>query len=93
MTNDPASGPKDALNKARRFALVASAAVIILLIVIAALARLDLFRAGFHANLAIFLGVIGTLGLGVGLMALSFYSNRSGADDAVRGMGEDDRTR
>lgn len=93
MSDDPAPCQKAALQKARRFALLASAAVIILLVAAAALARLDLFRAGFHANLAILLGVVGTIGLGVGLMALSFYSNRSGADDAVRGMGEDDRTR
>jgi hypothetical protein len=93
MKNDPASDPKDAARRARRFAIAASAAVLFILVFIAAFARLNLFGAGLHANLALFLGVAGTLGLGVGLMALSFYSNRSGADDAVRGMGEDDRTR
>ena len=33
---------------------------------------------------AYFLGVTFTIGLGVGLMTLVFYSNRSGQDDAVR---------
>lgn len=38
------------------------------------------FDWGFHAGLAIVLGVGATILLGVGLMALSFYSSRSGAD-------------
>ena len=35
----------------------------------------------FHGMLALALGVIVTLGLGIGLMALVFYSNRRGYDD------------
>ena len=35
----------------------------------------------FHGMLALALGVIVTLGLGMGLMALVFYSNRRGYDD------------
>lgn len=37
---------------------------------------------------ALVLGIIGTVGLGVGLMALVFYSHRYGYDDKI---GGDDR--
>ncbi len=36
---------------------------------------------GFHGWAALFLGSAGTFGLGVGLMALSFYSHRRGYDE------------
>ena len=36
-----------------------------------------------HGIAALALGVILTLGLGIGLMALVFYSNRKGHDDAA----------
>ena len=36
---------------------------------------------GFHGWLAIILGTIGILGLGAGLMWLSFYSHRHGIDE------------
>ncbi|WP_019962288.1 hypothetical protein [Woodsholea maritima] len=37
----------------------------------------------WHGYLALFLGVVISLGLGGGLMALSFYSSRSGWDEAA----------
>lgn len=36
---------------------------------------------GMHGWLALIAGVLGTILLGCGLMALSFYSSRSGHDD------------
>jgi hypothetical protein len=36
------------------------------------------------------LGALGTIGVGVGLMALTFYSSRSGADDEVKTGAPDD---
>ena len=38
-----------------------------------------------HGYIALVLGCIGTVGLGVGLMALVFYSNRYGYDERVGG--------
>jgi asparagine N-glycosylation enzyme membrane subunit Stt3 len=47
---------------------------------------------GFHslgldtkATIAVILGVVGTIGLAVGLMALTFYSDRSGRDQMIGG--------
>lgn len=76
-----------------RFGALASAILFAIIIVLGFAARLEIFNAGFHVSFALILGVAGTILLGVGLMALSFYSDRSGADDAVRGMGGDDSTR
>lgn len=36
---------------------------------------------GFHGWVALIAGAVGTIVLGCGLMALSFYSNRSGHDE------------
>jgi heme/copper-type cytochrome/quinol oxidase subunit 3 len=41
-----------------------------------------------HGYIALVLGVIGTIGLGVGLMALVFYSHRYGYDERVGGGDE-----
>lgn len=40
---------------------------------------------GTNGYVAMILGVIGTVGLGVGLMALVFFSHRAGYDDEVGG--------
>jgi uncharacterized membrane protein YedE/YeeE len=42
-----------------------------------------------HGYIALVLGTIGTAGLGVGLMALVFYSHRYGYDERV-GSGDDE---
>jgi hypothetical protein len=44
---------------------------------------------GLQAMIALTLGTILTAGLGVGLMALVFYSDRSGMDDRVCDAGKD----
>lgn len=89
-TKAPADNPKDARSRALRFGAVATALLAALVGGFALLTRLEVFGAGFHVNFALFLGVAGTILLGVGLMALSFYSDRSGADDRVLGMGDDE---
>ena len=52
--------------------------------------RFEIFGAGFHVNFALLLGIAGTILLGVGLMALTFYSDRSGADDSVVNLDRHD---
>ena len=42
-----------------------------------------------HGYLALALGVLASLGLGVGLMALTFYSARAGYDDQVENEDRD----
>ncbi|HKW52324.1 MAG TPA: hypothetical protein VJO12_01425 [Stellaceae bacterium] len=42
-----------------------------------------------HGYIALVLGCIGTIGLGVGLMALVFYSHRYGYDERVGGGGDE----
>lgn len=41
-------------------------------------------RIGLHGYLALFLGIAGTLAVGIGLMSLVFYSSRHGYDDIDR---------
>ncbi|HBK92873.1 MAG TPA: hypothetical protein DDZ68_14495 [Parvularcula sp.] len=74
---------------ARRFGAVAAGLLSAAAIAVVALARFDFLGAGVHVNLAMLLGALGTIGVGVGLMALTFYSSRSGADDEVK-MGSPD---
>lgn len=44
--------------------------------------RLD-WHMSIHGWIALILGVVVSIGLGAGLMALSFYSSRHGYDDRV----------
>jgi hypothetical protein len=79
----------------RRAALVLAA---LALLVVAALLALGVYTwqslgdVEMDANgyLALVLGVVGTVALGVGLMALLFYSNRHGYDDAAGGKKDKD---
>ena len=48
---------------------------------------------GINGYIALTLGVIGTAGLGGGLMALVFYSNRHGYDDDVGSIAPDEKDR
>ncbi|MBI1393764.1 MAG: hypothetical protein GC152_13585 [Alphaproteobacteria bacterium] len=65
------------------FAVLTTLGVTIALLLIALLARFEAFGAGFHVRFAMFLGVAGTIGVAVGLMALVFHSDRSGHDDRI----------
>ncbi len=75
---------RTARSAARRFGALAAGALLAVSALIVAAARFDFLGAGFHANLAMLLGALGAIGVGVGLMALTFYSSRSGADDDRR---------
>jgi len=87
-----AADRRDAVRKAWRFGRVATAILVAASIALAAATRFEILSAGFHVNFALVLGVLGAILLGVGLMALSFYSDRSGADDGVIGMSRDEWT-
>lgn len=86
--NQPGSGPsadRPAIaRRALRTGLLAAGLLVAVMVGLAATARLEIFGSGFHATLALILGIGGTIILGAGLMALSFYSARAGIDDEVR---------
>jgi len=69
--------------------VVAAAAVIsalaLLAIGIYAWQALGTSALTMHGYIALVLGTIGTVGLGVGLMVLIFYSHRHGYDERVGG--------
>jgi hypothetical protein len=46
---------------------------------------------GVNGYIALTLGIVGTAGLGAGLMALLFYSSRHGYDDQVGGNDPDEK--
>ena len=45
---------------------------------------------GFHGWLAVILGSVGSIGLGAGLMWLSFYSSRQGYDERPADFDKDE---
>lgn len=47
------------------------------------------FELSTHGKIALSLGVIFTFGVGAGLMALLFYSNKGGHDEAVYHLTDD----
>ncbi len=55
------------------------------------LAGLDSVSIGVHGWIALILGVIFSLAVGGGLMALVFISSRRGHDEAVHDVRPDDR--
>jgi hypothetical protein len=69
--------------------VVAAAAAIIVLALVAigiyAWQSLGASALTVHGYIALALGIIGTGGLGIGLMVLVFYSNRYGYDERVGG--------
>lgn len=73
-----------------RFVLICAGVIAALLILVWAVNGLSGLGLSIHGMVALSLGIILSVGLGVGLMALVFYSNRSGQDDAASG-GDDRR--
>ncbi len=75
---------------ARRFGAFAAGSLVATAAGVVVAGQFDFLGAGFHLNLAMVLGTLGTIAMGVGLMALTFYSSRSGADDEVKTGAPDD---
>lgn len=67
----------------RRYVVWTTGLLVLGVLIYLVAAQLQVFREGFHAVFAIFLGVSLTIALAVGLMALTFHSNRSGHDDEI----------
>ena len=93
LNDQPPAGTgerRDAARKAWRFVWGVSGVLVALFALFAIATRFELFGAGVHVNFAIVLGVLGTILLGVGLMSLTFFSDRSGADDEVINLNADE---
>lgn len=94
MSTTPASLRNRAARRAAlRFGAVAAGLIGAVMILIVGAGRFDFLGAGFHVNFAMILGVAGTIAVGVGLMALTFYSSRSGADEEVKTTSADEPRR
>ncbi len=78
-TNDPGGDN----SKTVRFAAITTVGLLALIGVVAALSGLEVFHAGPHVVFALALGVVMTILVAVGLMALVFHSDRSGLDEDV----------
>lgn len=84
-----AARSNEARSRALRFTGYTVLGLVALSAIIGLFIGVNSFGGGLQINIALILGVIGTVALGVGLMALTFYSDRSGADDNVVGPGDD----
>jgi multisubunit Na+/H+ antiporter MnhB subunit len=84
--SDP-SREKPSSPGSQRALAVVGAAIILALVAIGIYTWRSLGPTQMDANgyIALILGVLGTVGLGVGLMALLFFSHRYGYDDAAGG--------
>ena len=67
--------------------LAAAAALVLLFLSLFGFRELGL---SLNGAIALTLGIVLTIGVGVGLMALIFYSSRSGRDDMVGGEHYED---
>ncbi len=66
------------------FVTVTSLSLLGVMAIVVLFARLDALTASPHITFALFLGVVATIAVGVGLMALVFYSDRSGHDETIQ---------
>jgi multisubunit Na+/H+ antiporter MnhB subunit len=84
--SDP-SREKPSSPGSQRALVILGAAIILALVAIGIYTWRSLGPTQMDANgyIALILGVLGTVGLGVGLMALLFFSHRYGYDDEVGG--------
>jgi hypothetical protein len=71
-----------------RFVAICGGVVVALLVLLWAFDGLSGLGLSVHGVVALVLGITLSVGLGVGLMALVFYSNRSGTDDVAGGPGD-----
>lgn len=76
-----------------KFVLICAAALFGVLALVWLADGLNGLGLSTHGVIALVLGITISMGLGVGLMALVFYSNRSGQDVVVDGAGQAGRER
>jgi hypothetical protein len=69
--------------KSARFFWICSGLLLAIMAVFSAIFRFEIFSASPHIIFAMFMGVVLTIGLAVGLMALAFHSDDSGIDDRL----------
>jgi hypothetical protein len=69
--------------KSARFFWICSGLLATIMAAFSAMFRFEIFSASPHIIFAMFLGVVLTIGLAVGLMALAFHSDDSGIDDRL----------
>jgi len=74
---------KASAKKSARFFWICSGLLAAIMAVFSAVFRFEIFSASPHIIFAMFMGVVLTIGLAVGLMALAFHSDRSGIDDGL----------
>lgn len=74
------SQESQARSKTTLFVVITVLLLLVLSLIAIIFARLEVFSASPHIAFALFLGVIATIAVGVGLMALVFHSSRSGHD-------------
>lgn len=74
-----------------RFVAGSLAGAIVLIVLFFATIGVRQLGLSVNGAIALTLGIVLTVGLGVGLMALVFYSNRSGRDETVGGEHYDRR--
>jgi hypothetical protein len=89
--NDGPSPPPSGSGRSGGRVIAAAASLIVLALVaigIYAWQALGASALTVHGYIALVLGIIGTAGLGIGLMVLVFYSNRYGYDERVGGRDE-----
>jgi len=66
-----------------RYSLACVVLIVGFIVIFRHLLGLDLLNYGSQIGVAALLGIVGVIGLSVALMAATFYSSRSGVDDAV----------
>ncbi|MEL6361699.1 MAG: hypothetical protein AAFR21_11495 [Pseudomonadota bacterium] len=84
----PNSVASDSKRPSLRFFLICSGLLLAVMAAFPILFPLEIFHSNPHIIFAMFLGVFFTIVLGVGLMALAFYSARSGMDDSTIDLDE-----
>jgi ABC-type proline/glycine betaine transport system permease subunit len=75
-----------------RFALAGVAFVVLAVLVFWAIGGLGELRVSSKGLVELTLGFLFTAGLAIGLMALVFFSDRSGRDDETNRAGERERS-
>jgi len=73
----------DKLSWVVRYSLACIVLIVGFIVVFRHILGLDLLNYGSQIGVAALFGIVGVIGLSVALMAATFYSSRSGVDDAV----------